>query len=180
MINEVWKPIEGFEGKYEVSNLGNIKSLPRDYFYGKVKEETYLRLYKEYDGYLRVTLFKNGIRHRYHVHRLVAKTFVENPLNKPFVNHLNEIKDDNRAENLEWCTSKENSNWGACRNKISEKVSKPIKQYDALGKFIRDWKSITQASNSLGISISSLSECLHGRTNTSKGYKWRFANEVDK
>lgn len=111
-MTEIWKDITGYEGYFEVSSLGNFRSKDRYVpsrwgglrpYPGKdLKVETTI------DGYQRITLMKDGVKTRYMCHRLVAQEFVPNLNNKPFVNHINGIKSDNRAENLEWCTQSEN------------------------------------------------------------------------
>ena len=102
---EVWKDIEGYEGKYQVSNLGRVKSL-RD-SHGKYRE-LIMTGRNESHGYLKVSLYKNGKAKGIKIHRLVAITFIPNPKNKTDINHINGIKSDNRVENLEWCTKGEN------------------------------------------------------------------------
>lgn len=101
---EIWKPVVGFEGYYMVSNLGRIKSLHKRY------EGLILKPYDEGHGYRMVDLYKDNIKQKCRVHRLVAMAFIPNPLNKREVDHINFIRDDNRVENLRWATSKENQN----------------------------------------------------------------------
>ena len=103
MEKETYKPVAGYEGKYSVSNLGNV--------YSHLTERV-LRPCKEGCGYLTVVLYDNGKKWQVGVHRLVARAFVPNPENKPTVNHLNENKEDNRASNLGWATMKEQCNYG--------------------------------------------------------------------
>ena len=103
---EEWKEIPGYEGLYEVSNMGNVRN---------VRRNTLLRLSKDCYGYTQVSLYKNSIRTGLRVHRLVAQAFLSNPDNLPQVNHKDEDKSNNRVDNLEWCDSKYNLNYGTAR-----------------------------------------------------------------
>jgi NUMOD4 motif/HNH endonuclease len=105
---ETWKDIEGYEGLYQVSDLGRVKSLARVTRHGRKKQEIILRNILERNGYLTVELFKNSVGKKFGVHRLVAMVFISNPQSKREVNHLNGIKNNNFANNLEWSTSSEN------------------------------------------------------------------------
>lgn len=116
MIEEQWKDIEGYEGLYQISNLGRVKSLK----FRKDGKVGIVRPYINRGGYLRVNLWRNYQSDRRLVHRLVAEAFVPNPDNKQYVNHINEIKIDNRAENLNWMTAKENNNWGTHNERMRE------------------------------------------------------------
>ena len=118
-MKEIWKDIKGYEGLYQVSNLGRVKSLERYDSYNRKVDEKILKT-KENLGYIYVNLHKNGIQKGYKVHRLVAEAFIPNPNNKPCVDHINTIKDDNRADNLRWVTYKENMNNPATKEKCSE------------------------------------------------------------
>jgi hypothetical protein len=110
---EVWASVKGFEGQYEVSSIGNIRSVDRLVHHYKGGKRLYkgtaknTRLNK--DGYIRCNLKNDGKRYDYTVHRLVANAFIPNPNSKPQVNHINGVKTDNRIENLEWCTQSENN-----------------------------------------------------------------------
>ena len=115
ILNEEWRDIEGYEGLYQVSNLGRVKSLN----YNHTKSERILKGTPDKDGYLRVALFKDG-RKDYRVHQLVAKMFIPNPGNLQVINHKDENKQNNTAKNLEWCTVAYNNTYGDRLKKVSE------------------------------------------------------------
>ena len=121
MKNEIWKPIKGFVGYYEISNFGNVRSVKR---YVRIRggvriiQSRNKEQFLSPKGYLRVALFKEQKCKKFFVHRLVAFAFVPNPQNLPFVNHKNENKTDNKVENLEWCTAEYNDNYGSRNEKI--------------------------------------------------------------
>lgn len=165
-MGEVWKDIKGYEGLYQVSNLGRVKSL----WY---KRERILKPSKDRQGYLKVNLCRNNIRITYKVHRLVAEVFIPNPENKPQVNHINEIKNDNRMENLEWTTSKENINHGT-RN---QQVSKPVNQYDLQWNLVAIYESLNEASRQTGVNQGNISAVCLGRYKTAGGFRWRYLKE---
>lgn len=125
MIKEIWLPINGYENLYEVSNLGRIKSLPKTWITGRgtlrEKPETMMKLGTVW-GYLGVSLSKDKVEKSYRVHRLVADAFLNPVPNKNIVNHINGIKNDNRAENLEWCTDGEN-----VRHALRTGLKEPLK-----------------------------------------------------
>lgn len=116
MKEEVWRPIKDYEGLYEISNLGRVKSLN----YNHTKKEKILKNVENGKGYLMVCLTKNGKHKLFLVHRLVAEAFIPNPENKPCVDHINTIKNDNRVENLRWVTCEENSNNPLTKKKCIE------------------------------------------------------------
>lgn len=115
-MKEIWKDIKGWKGLYQVSNLGNIRTLHY--------KKPYLRkLSKSKKGYLRVNLSKDKKYKYYSVHRLVAEAFIPNPDNLPQINHKDEIRTNNRVDNLEWCTSKYNCNYGHhCENVSKSRI----------------------------------------------------------
>lgn len=116
MNNEIWKPVKGYEGFYEVSNLGRVKSLDRIDSLGRNHKGIILRPNHNRHGYEYVCLRKNGNKKFKNIHRIVAEAFIENPSELPQVNHKDEDKTNNRVDNLEWCTAKYNMNYGD-RNK---------------------------------------------------------------
>lgn len=121
-MKEIWKDIKGYEGLYQVSNKGRVKSLDRvvknGIKYNHIKQHV-MKTRINGRGYIAVMLCKNGVRKMIAVHRLVAEAFIQNPDNKPVVDHINTIRTDNRVENLRWCTIKENCNNELTRKKLS-------------------------------------------------------------
>jgi hypothetical protein len=166
---EVWKDVVGFEGKYQVSNLGNVKSMD----YGRTKQERLLKPATTDYGYLRCGLRKDGHTKMMHTHRLVAEAFIPNPDNKRDVNHINGVKTDNRVENLEWCTEQEN-NVHALKMGIRKPYTIKLLQYDMQGAIIREWNSSAEAERSTGISQGNIRNCCHGKRPSAGGYIWRY------
>ena len=123
-MEEEWRPIKDYEGLYEVSNMGRVKSLKRHDTLGREKEEKILALANDRLGYKMVSLCKDGKRTMYKVHRLVAIAFIPNPDNLPIINHKDENKSNNNVCNLEWCTYKYNSNYGTNPQRLSEWMKK--------------------------------------------------------
>lgn len=183
-MNEIWKNIDGYEGLYQVSNLGRIKSIPhvissRGSF---VSKEKICSLSKDRYGYVMKYLSKNGKKKYHSVHRLVAMAFLPNPGKLPFINHKNEVKSDNRVENLEWCNAKYNVNYGTCIKRRAKKQmnnhgAKPIVQMDLDLNEIRKFPSISEVRRVLGLNIRNVCNCCKGRQNTAYGYKWRYLYE---
>lgn len=164
---EIWKDIEGFEGKYQISSMGRVKSL----WFGK---EKILKNIKSDRGYIVVSLYKEGKQKIYYIHRLVAQTFLNNPNNYPIINHKDENKSNNRVENLEWCTSQYNNIYGTRIERAIKSKSIPIIQFTKEGKFIRKWDSVIEASKELGFYHSSIIECCKGRRKSAGGYRWKY------
>ena len=125
-MKEIWKDIKNFEGLYQVSNLGEVKSLERIVTIGlgnKIKLEEKIMKFTKRSGYYNLVLRKNGKRYSKQVHRLVAEAFISNPENKPQVNHKDFNKLNNNIDNLEWVTSKENTQWSRNNMKHRHKTS---------------------------------------------------------
>lgn len=182
-MEEVWKDVVGYEGLYQVSNSGRIKSLKYANQYGVFKREKILR--KRYDkkGYLHVYLYDKNMKKSFKLHRLIAETFIPNPENKPQVNHINGIKDDNRVENLEWCTNQENQihafKIGLQKIKVGSlnPNAKKVNLYDLKGNYINTFGSIKEAQMYLHKNISHISDCCKGKRKTAGNYIWKYAKE---
>ena len=177
-MEEIWKDIKGYEGLYQASNLGHIRSIGYRQS-SRVKNKDYYILSpgRDTSGYLNCVLFKNKIRKSYKVHRLIAQTFIDNPFNYTDVNHKNEIKDDNRIENLEWVTHKYNMNYGTFRERMKEKtrsINKHVIQFDLSGNMIKEWTSIREAAINNNISVGNIINCCKGRCKTCGGYIWKY------
>lgn len=170
---EKWKDIVGYEGIYQVSNLGRVKSLSNNFS----RKEKILKNHKNSGGYLRVVLSKNRKVKRYYIHRLVSEYFIDNPNNLPQTDHINTDRTDNRVENLRWVTHKENMNNPLTIdkiNKMNKRSSKPIIQFSKDGEFIRKWDSAMDAQRELGIKQGGIRECCKGKRKTAGGYIWRY------
>ena len=185
MQNEIWKDVPGFL-YYQVSNMGRVKSIKRFDSRKHLVRERILKQSNRGNGYKVVVLYSNGHK-MFTVHRLVAMAFIPNPEGFPQVNHKNEIKTDNRAENLEWCTANHNANYGTRKERISktrkcsilckqdtERRKRQIIQYDLFGNFIRCYDSITDAKKKYGKS-GSINACLKGEQKTAYKFIWRYA-----
>lgn len=172
--NEIWKDIEGYEGIYQVSNYGRIKSLHNKFG----KKELIMQTHKKRNGYNQIRLKNKGTVKDCIIHRLVAKAFVPNPNNLPCVNHINEKKQDNRAENLEWCTVAYNNVYGTRIERVKAKTSKPVYQYTIDGKLVKIYKSLAEASKINNCSRGNISQCCLGSYKTSHGFVWRYESEV--
>ena len=173
-MEEIWCPIKGYEGQYEVSDKGRVRSL-------KFGKERILKPVSDKDGYLQVGLWKNGENKMCKVHRLVAQAFIPNPQNLPEVNHKDEDKTNNFVHNLEWCDRKYNNNYGTHIQRMAEKMtngklSKPVLQYTKSGEFVREWKSARDVQRNLGYFHSYISSCCTGRYKSAYNFIWKFKN----
>lgn len=179
MISEIWKPITHIgNNRYLVSNLGRVKSLCNCRGYKDRIMTGSIVL-----GYHCVLIYSNGKRICAKVHRLVAIAFIPNPENKKTVNHINGNKVDNRLENLEWCTHKENSIH--CFRVLGVKVrndhkygnknnAKSVIQISKSGEVIKEWESCAEVNRQLGIQFKNISAVCRGKRNIAGGFKWKF------
>ena len=168
-MNEEWRDIEGYEGLYQVSNLGRVKSLN----YKRTKQEAILKYGYDKDGYKQVFLCKNGKSKVFKVHKLVAMAFILNANNYPQINHKDEDKNNNCVSNLEWCTNEHNINYGTRNNKVAKALSKKVTCITTREVF----DSMQEASKKYNIPTANISNCCRGKRKTAGGYKWIYFKE---
>lgn len=160
---EIWKDIKDYEGLYWVSNLGRVKSKRK--------------ILKPINGeYLKVGLSKNGKQKTFTIHRLVAQEFVNNPKNKPQVNHKDENKHNNNSNNLEWVTFQENMNYGTKQDRESIiKTKYNVLQYDLEGNLIKKWFNLREIIQNTDYKKSNIQYCCLGKYKTAYGYIWKYS-----
>lgn len=182
-MNEIWKDIKDYEGLYQVSNLGRVKSLERLTTWQdrgrRIMPQRIMSLEVTRQGYLRIMLAKEGTRTRFQVHRLVAAAFIQNPNNLPFINHKDEEKANNVVENLEWCTSQYNNTYNDRAIKANEWRRRKIIQYKLNGEYVATWESISKAARETKTNASNICECVNGNRNkTRNGFMWKPAEVI--
>lgn len=174
MNKEEWKPIIGYEGLYEVSNLGIVRSLN--------KTNNQYSMYATAGtsdgkhGYLKVKLQKNGKSKSFQVHRLVAEAFIDNPDKLPQVNHIDEDKQNNKVNNLEWCSAKYNSNYGTRTERLAKAQGKPIYQLKD-NVIINKFNSLMDAERKTGINNRNIWRVLKGIRKHTGGYGWKYCED---
>ena len=168
-MREIWKDIPGYEGLYQVSNFGKIRS--------RLKER---KLQTNNYGYLTVVLSKDGIQVRKSVHRIVAEVFLSNPHGFSQINHIDENKQNNIVSNLEWCDASHNAKCYHQNHPGKERKGKRsndrVLQLSLDGDVIREWENSRQVFKETGMSDWSVSQCCRGVWKTAHGYKWQYAN----
>lgn len=175
LLDEVWKDIKGYEGLYQVSNLGNVKSI---FYRNQILKQTTDRY-----GYKIIYLYKNKIRKTFKVHRLVATMFIDNPENKAFIDHINTVKNDNRVENLRWVTASENNNNELTLAKYKKYCTSKSKSVICLNNNIV-FKTISSASKFYNINRASIDNCCKGKYKTAgkledgTRLKWAYYGDI--
>lgn len=168
-MEEVWKDIEGYEGLYQVSNFGRVRTL-------KIMKPAKLK-----KGYLYLTLSRDNKKKCTSVHRLVAKAFIHNPRNYPQVNHIDGNKENNNINNLEWCDNsfnqKEAYKLGYQKPRRHYKTAYKVNQYNLEGDYIKQWESVASIERELGYSKASISGCCNGIYKKAHGYIWKYVYE---
>lgn len=163
---EIWKDIEGYEGLYQVSNLGNVKSLN----YKHTGKERVLKTAKDKDNYLVVGLYKEAKLKTHRVHRLVAQSFIPNSKNLPQINHKDEDKTNNCVENLEFCDRKYNCNFGTRNQRVAESNSKRVLCVENGVVY----SSTMEVQRQLGFSNGNISSACNGKLKTAYGFHWCY------
>ena len=173
MVKIEWKPIEGYDGLYLISDTGKIFS---------AKSEKILKTYTNRLGYERIELNINGVAKKHLVHRLVAEAFIPNPDNLPIINHKDENPRNNSVDNLEWCTYQYNTNYGTCIERRVENTvykhgeenpnSKKVYQFDMDGNLLAEYVSVREAARITGLSDRSISKACVGSLKKYAEYVW--------
>ena len=191
-MEEIWKDISGYEGCYQVSNFGRIKSLDRyiatvgnpsgkRLIRGKILNPSKRVMSNGEDGYYSVTLYKCGTGRLFNVHRIVAETFIPNPNNLPCVNHKDENKQNNRVDNLEWCSVAYNNKYGTARERSAEKTRKEVIKFDLDGNILAMYKSLDDAAKKEKVSKGNLANVCVNRNGkrTLHGYVFMYKDDYD-
>ena len=165
---EIWKDVKDYEGLYQVSNLGRVK---------RVKTGRVLKPSKHTEGYSMISLYKNSIKSTKKIHRLVAQAFISNTDSKSQVNHIDEDKTNNRVNNLEWVTSKENNNHGTRTERMAKTKSIPIIATDLTTDESTDFNSGKECARQLGLHKQHITDVLKGRRNHTGGYTFKYKEE---
>lgn len=174
-MKEIWKDIEGYEGLYQVSNTGKVKSFRQGKRNG-ASNEYLLKLTLNANGYPQIMLYRSpNDRHKHLVHRLVAQAFIPNPDNLEAVNHKDENPLNNNVDNLEWCTLSYNNAYGTARIRQSITNGQRVQQFTINGVLLATYESMHIASEITGVNKHAIKDCCIGHCQTGAGYIWKFA-----
>lgn len=187
-MTEEWRDIEGYEGRYQVSNLGRVKALPRTVSghnqhgeWTRTEPEQIMTQKLQNTDRLQVSLRDaEGKRKTFYVHRLVAEAFIPNPDNLPTVNHINEDHHDNRAENLEWMTKAENNLYGTHCERCGKALRMSVEMLTEDGEHVAYFDSMSEAAEKSGCPLSSIHRCCYGRQETTNGFRFKFTTDFRK
>ena len=180
MMEEIWKPVKGYEGIYEVSDLGRVRSLPRMLTDSKGRRHPVpMKILREHDrkGYVGYRLCNGSAIVEFSAHRLVAMAFIPNPDNLPIVNHRDENPKNNQVSNLEWCDISYNTRYGtgverAQANHVYHR--KAVEQLTKDGQHVATFKGVKEASRATGADASVIVRVCKGRHETAGGYRWKY------
>lgn len=172
-VKEEWKPVEGFEGIYDVSSEGRVKRV-------KNGANNILKPFKNKKGYLGVDLHDCGRRLSAKIHRLVAIAFIPNPMGYLEINHKDENKANNAVSNLEWCTRQYNVKYGTGAKRGIDQLKKVVCQYNYDGELIKKWPSAKELSRELGLDCACIVRCCNGIMKTFHGYIWVYEEDEDR
>lgn len=177
---EEWKDIKGYEGLYQVSNLGRVRSVDhyanisngnKRFVKGRI-----LKQWKNCNGYMCIKIWNKDKRKSFVVHRLVAIAFIENPHRLPDINHKDEVKQNNVVANLEWCNHSYNALYGSCQDRLRKYKQKQVDMINIeTGKVIKTFESMKKAGAELNIHKEQISSVCRGLRKTAGGYFWRYA-----
>ena len=181
---EIWKDVKGYEGLYQVSNLGRVKSydkkvIQKHYWSGEMVIHTYkgrmMALQTQNNGYIIANLTKNKRQRKHLVHRLVATAFLQKEVGKDYINHLDNNPANNRVDNLEWCTQSENIKYAYNNKTKIPPHMKRIYQIDSDGNIVNEFYSMKEAERQTDIKSANISKCCREIRNYAGGYKWKYA-----
>ena len=180
LAKEEWRDVENYEGKYQISNLGRLRSFARSV------EPLIFAPHYDKDGYIMYGLRRNGKTYTKKAHRLVASAFIPNKDNLPQINHIDEDKTNNRVSNLEWCSHLYNNRYGTKRQRISFYAMyqghslRKVRQYTKDGLFVKEHISSRMAERETNIKHQNIIETCRGGQTQSGGYLWCYADDIQR
>ena len=180
---EIWKDVVGYEGIYKVSDRGNVFSAVRRDSNGRKCGGRIMKPIQSIGGYLRISLYKNGVEKRKLVHRLVAEAFIPNPENHPAINHRDEVKTNNELSNLEWCDARYNNNYGTRTERVSKKVravnveTGEVLTFNSTQEAVRKGYSSGPVSRACRGVYKTVRGKLIGDGHTYRGHRWYYIKE---